>query len=246
MEWSGDIDILKDFINGLCKTDITCWSRNGGSNGEPYVGKLGDEIIIRWYPTTKTLQIQGQNADSLKSKLLQCISKDNIDQDLSFVNEPSQNPSTVSSLSHEQSPNVHFNESFETPFSPKQHCCCERLSSDLLDIRNELALLKSVLVNSNEVCKCQDLKLDVERKDKTIKILQDEVNSYKLALEILMKEFGRTNSSIVNDAIDQNSIQSVESENASGHFEVVKRKKRPKKTNSNTAETRNIFKSTDK
>ena len=42
------------------------------------------------------------------------------------------------------------------------------LVNDLLHIRNELAPLKADLRSSNEVCECNDLKFEIETKNKTI------------------------------------------------------------------------------
>ena len=82
--------------------------------------------------------------------------------------ETSQNPSSVSSRKHELTSNMHFNVTFETHDSSKRHCCCDRLVNDLLHIRNELAPLKADLRSSNEVCECNDLKFEIETKNKTI------------------------------------------------------------------------------
>lgn len=94
-----------------------------------------------------------------------------------------------------------------------------------------------------KVCDCNDLKLEIEAKNNTIKNLEDELKSYKLALEILTKEFGKTNTTVVSDAPEPGFMQGVESEKASCQFKVVKRKT-PKKTN--TYENRDTFKSTSK
>ena len=76
-----------------------------------------------------------------------------------------------------------------------------------------------------KVCECNVLKLVIEAKNNTIKNLEDELKSYKLALEILTKEFGKTNTSVVNNATDPGLFQTVESENDNCQFKVVKRKK---------------------
>ena len=75
---NGNIDDLKLFVNEIVQVDESHWTRNGGHNGEPFVFKLGEDII-RWFPTTKTLQVQGRESESLKRKLLLSIASVNDD-----------------------------------------------------------------------------------------------------------------------------------------------------------------------
>ena len=46
------------------------WTRGDGrsANGDPFYCKFGEEINIRWFPSTKTLQFKGKEADSVKAK----------------------------------------------------------------------------------------------------------------------------------------------------------------------------------
>lgn len=191
LKWNGNIDELKKFCKEALEVDELYWARNDGHNGDPFCCKFGEDINIRWFPTTKTLQFQGKEADSVKGKLLTSISSFNADDD--SVNSARQSSASWLDAndawrSLEDTRNLNMNESMQSEHS-RHHCCCARISDELLNIREEMSSLSAGhRSHRDDLEEIQQLRVALTEKENTIRNLEDENKSYKLALNLLTKE----------------------------------------------------------
>ena len=183
LKWTGNFDELKKFCEEILMIDEMQWTRSDGrgANGDPYCCKVGEEVSIRWFPTTKTLQFQGKEADSIKTELLTSLSNFNTDISL---NSTSQTSESILSQASEQA---------------EQRCCCARVSKELLSIREEIRTLSAGLsckACTNNTDEIQQLRSTLSEKENAIRYLEEKNKSYKLALNLLTKELASTNSKI--------------------------------------------------
>ena len=100
---------------------------------------------------------------------------------------------------------MNFNDSFEIHHvkTATTRCFCESLN-EFKNIKEEISTLKSKMRVGNDERGLHQLKVEFEAKNNGIKGLVEELDSYKLALQLRMKEFGKANnpfpeSSIVAD-----------------------------------------------
>ena len=46
LKWNGNVNELKVFIEELVEINGSQWTRSDGHNGEPFVCKLGENVLI--------------------------------------------------------------------------------------------------------------------------------------------------------------------------------------------------------
>ena len=178
-------------------------------------------------------------------KLFTCISRNNGDED-SFEVESTPSPLTVTS--QDLTPKMNFNNSVEINdgVTSNADCCCAMLTEEQINIRQEIADFKAEIRDKNEDRQQSHLKAELQVKNNRTKHLEEELDSYKLALELLMKEFGKAYNPDVNcnEESDQYIEQTVRTSDSGGGQEVsfvtVKRKKAKSKPKPKTQPTRNV------
>ena len=219
LKWTGNVEELKKFCEEILMIGEMQWTRSDGrgANGDPYCCKVGEEVSIRWFPTTKTLQFQGKEADSIKTEFLTSLSNFNTDI---LLNSTSQTSESILSQASEQ---------------VEQRCCCGRVSKELLNIREEIQMLSAGLSRkacTNDTDEIQQLRSTLSEKENAIRYLEEENKSYKLALMLLTKEIASTNSKIPATESgrnrEENSDESVFVPVSKSKSEAQKQKKKKK------------------
>ena len=205
LKWTGNSDELKKFCEESLKIDELQWTRSDGrgANGHPFCCKAGEEVSIRWFPTTKTLQFQGKEVDAVKAKLLTSITNFNTDVALNYTRQSSIWDANTCRSQDTGNVNMNINESIISQASEQVqlHCCCTRLSEELLNIREAKQTLSAG--PSHDACRSdmdgvmdelQQLRLTLNDKENVIRSLEEENKSFKLALSLLTKEIASTES----------------------------------------------------
>ena len=205
LKWTGSSDELKKFCEESLKIDELQWTRSDGrgANGDPFCCKVGEEVSIRWFPTTKTLQFQGKEVDAVKAKLLTSITNFNTDVALNSTRQSSIGDANTCRSQDTGNVDMNMNESILSQASEQVqlHCCCTRLSEELLNIREAIQMLSAG--PSHDACRSdmdgvmdelQQLRLTLSDKENVIRSLEEENKSFKLALSLLSKEIASTES----------------------------------------------------
>ena len=205
LKWTGSSDELKKFCEESLKIDELQWTRSDGrgANGDPFCCKVGEEVSIRWFPTTKTLQFQGKEVDAVKAKLLTSITNFNTDVALNSTRQSSIGDANTCRSQDTGNVNMNMNESILSQASEQVqlHCCCTRLSEELLNIREAIQTLSAG--PSHDACRSdmdgvldelQQLRLTLSDKENVTRSLEEENKSFKLALSLLSKEIASTES----------------------------------------------------
>ena len=62
---AAELKQLCEDILQICKASLT---QAEGANGDPFCCKIGNEINLRLFPSTRTFQVRGNDAEGIKEK----------------------------------------------------------------------------------------------------------------------------------------------------------------------------------
>ena len=199
-KWLGSFELLKTFALDHLKLTGS-WSFTSNNGGFHFL--KSECVTLSFYPSTKTLNVQGMKEKEMRDKILSLAPEetgefvnlvdDNVNQDGGDVegNEDDYEEEDVMSQSEQGSTTT------TTLPITEMHCCCNKNSAAIQELSRKLDALEAKMQLRPQ------LSPSYEELLAKVKILEDERDSLLTALRLLKEDFNET----VNDHRTNNTQQ---------------------------------------